>query len=103
MCLIIPKIFQRLFGNCRQGSGRFRKRPETFLTPYEIDMIPLMLKELDLVNKRFYQMVCYRWFQEGQLVQKSLRPINEIENNENLLSTSNNFSKLEFKKISEKI
>jgi hypothetical protein len=45
--------------------GRGGKRPETFLTPYEMELLPMMLKELDKVNSRFYQMVCYRWLQSA--------------------------------------
>lgn len=101
MCLaVIPKMFNWLFGNCRQGGGRCRKRPETFLTPYEMDMIPLMLKELDLANKRFYQIVCYRWFQEDQ--KKTLH--REYNEEENLPTSSNKSCKCfkEYKKLKKK-
>ncbi|KAI1726705.1 hypothetical protein Ddc_03966 [Ditylenchus destructor] len=70
MCLNLPfgTICNKLFGSCHKGNNRCGKRPESFLTPYEMEMVPLMLKELDDVNSRFYQMVCYRWFQEASLL-----------------------------------
>lgn len=43
--------------------GRGARGPETFLTPYEVELVPSMLKEIDKVNPRFYQMACYRWIQ----------------------------------------
>lgn len=57
MCNPLNKLFRQLFGSCRQRKNRSGKKPESLLTPYEMDMVPLMLKELDNLDPRFYQMV----------------------------------------------
>uniref|UniRef100_A0A915EDW8 Uncharacterized protein n=1 Tax=Ditylenchus dipsaci TaxID=166011 RepID=A0A915EDW8_9BILA len=40
-----------------------------------MEMVPLMLKELDDTNRRFYQMVCFRWFKDIKALPLAASPV----------------------------
>lgn len=41
------------------------QKSDTFLTPFEIEVVPSLLRELHATNIRFYEVVCYRWHKEA--------------------------------------
>ncbi|KAI6180789.1 hypothetical protein M3Y98_00759000 [Aphelenchoides besseyi] len=57
------QILRRL--RCPSRGRKSGKRPETYLTPYEMEMVPLMLKELQQIHPRFFETVSFRWFKEA--------------------------------------
>ncbi|CAD5218062.1 unnamed protein product [Bursaphelenchus xylophilus] len=50
---------------CRSRNRRCGKKPENYLTPYEMEMVPMMLKELTAQSPRFFETVSFRWFKEA--------------------------------------
>ncbi|KAI6183633.1 hypothetical protein M3Y97_00509300 [Aphelenchoides bicaudatus] len=63
VCFPLVYILRRF--RCPSRKRRCGKRPETFLTPYEMELVPLMLKELRQINPRFFETVSFRWFKEA--------------------------------------
>ncbi|KAI6238950.1 hypothetical protein M3Y99_00626300 [Aphelenchoides fujianensis] len=63
VCFPMWQILRRF--RCPSRGRKSGKRPETFLTPYEMEMVPLMLKELHQIHPRFFETVSFRWFKEA--------------------------------------
>lgn len=68
MVLLMHRL---LFSSRSRRGGR---RPEAFLTPYEMEMVPLMLKELRALAPRFFETVAFRWFREAMSSAASRHP-----------------------------
>ncbi|CAD5212709.1 unnamed protein product [Bursaphelenchus okinawaensis] len=62
-CFPIVGILRRF--RCRSRNRRAGKKPENYLTPYEMEMVPMMLKELSAQSPRFFETVSFRWFKEA--------------------------------------
>lgn len=58
MCTALNKLFQQIFNNYQLKKNCNNKKLES-LTPYEIEIMPLILKELDDLDPHFYQMVIF--------------------------------------------
>uniref|UniRef100_A0A914HRJ9 Uncharacterized protein n=1 Tax=Globodera rostochiensis TaxID=31243 RepID=A0A914HRJ9_GLORO len=61
-----PPALAKLLGWQRAKGGQRGIRPESFLTAYEMEQLPVMLRELERANRHFWQMVCWRWSQNEQ-------------------------------------
>lgn len=58
LCSLVP------FRRKKKKGGK----PESFLTPFEREMVPMLLKELHSANSRFYEVVCFRWYKEASAI-----------------------------------
>lgn len=61
-----PPALAKLLGRHRGKGGQRGKRPETFLTAYEMEQLPVMVREVERANRHFWQMVCWRWSQQEE-------------------------------------
>ncbi|KAL7077031.1 hypothetical protein ACQ4LE_003568 [Meloidogyne hapla] len=83
-----PPLLSNILGSKRRGKsfGGNMLTTETMLTPYELEQLPLMLKELERANRHFWQMVCWRLAQKKIGKEKQLN-VKKLQRGETLMST----------------
>uniref|UniRef100_A0A915LJ06 Uncharacterized protein n=1 Tax=Meloidogyne javanica TaxID=6303 RepID=A0A915LJ06_MELJA len=85
-----PPLLSNILGSKRRGKsfGSNMLTTETMLTPYELEQLPLMLKELERANRHFWQMVCWRLAQKknGKEKQQQLN-VKKLQRGETLMAT----------------